>query len=94
MNLNAFNDCIRDIESEKTGTVIVLKHYDVFIDKFHDIGYKILDILEYQARNLLLLGERLIVLVQVDNPDYIMPPLGGRSPVWNNKEWLNTNRIK
>jgi RNAse (barnase) inhibitor barstar len=94
MNLNAFTDCIGDVESKNTGTVIVFKAYDSFMKKDNESGWKILDILEYQSRNLLLFGQRLIVLVQVEDPQFTVPALGGRAALWNQNEWLDKNRVK
>ena len=92
-NLNALNDCISDIEiSEESGRVLVFNRYDFFAAKAPHVACSVLDIMEINSRRLLLFGRRLIILVQSDDPGISFEPIGGRSVMWNEKEWLNRSR--
>jgi hypothetical protein len=53
-------------------------------------AHAVLDAFECSARSHLLSGNFLIGLVQTDDERFCCPPLGGRSPSWNDKEWLHT----
>lgn len=92
-NLNALNDCISDIEiPEEGGRVLVFSRYDSFAARFPDVAWSVLDIMEINSRRLLLFGQRLIVLVQSDDPELFFEPVGGRPVMWNRKEWLARSR--
>ena len=92
-NLNALNDCISDIGiPEKGGRVLVFNGYDSFAAKVPDVAWSVLDIMETNSRRLLLFGRRLIILVQSDDPGISFEPVGGRSVMWNSREWLNRSR--
>lgn len=52
----------------------------------------VLDVMAGACRFFLLNGKRFMVLVQTENPDIQIGSLGGRSPVWNRREWLNAKR--
>ncbi len=91
-NLDAFNDCMFDVQSSLTWTVIVIEHYDIF-KKFHPhISFHILDIFEINSRLLILFGRRLIILLQVDDPNFSMDWLWSRGTNWNRKEWFIKDR--
>jgi hypothetical protein len=92
-NLNALNDCLGDIEiPDDGGRVLVLNKYDSFAAKFPPVAWSVLDIMETNSRQVLLLGKRLIILVQSDDPAISFDPLGGRGVTWNSREWLNSSR--
>ncbi|PJZ75267.1 barstar family protein [Leptospira neocaledonica] len=91
-NLSAFQDCISDIESKNSGTVLLFINYDTFSTKNREFAHRVLDILEYESRNLLLIGQRLIVIVKVHDAKFSVSNLGSRSANWNHKEWLNKDR--
>lgn len=94
-NLNAFADCLTDMYNTKyRGLVIVFRHYDHFVDEDVKFAEAILDIIARESRVWLLTGQKLIVLMQSDNPDLNFPKLGGTSPSWNNREWFNEDREK
>lgn len=48
--------------------------------------------MEKNSRLLLLFGLRLIVLVQSNDPEISFDPVGGRSVMWNGREWFNKSR--
>ena len=92
-NLSALNDCIGDIEiPEEGGRVLVFNKYDSFAARFPDVAWSVLDIIEVNARRLLLFGRRLIVLVQSDDPEISFNRVGGWPVIWNRREWLKSSR--
>jgi len=92
-NLNALNDCIGDIGvPEEGGRVLVFNRYDSFAANEPQLAWSVLDIMEVNSRRLLLVGRRLIILVQSDDPGISFESVGGRAVMWNTREWLNTSR--
>jgi RNAse (barnase) inhibitor barstar len=92
-NLNAFNDCLSDIEvPDSSGTVLVFLRFDAFAKEFPQVAWNVLDIIETNSRRLLLTGQRLIALVQSDDPAISFEPVGACAVSWNSREWLNNNR--
>jgi hypothetical protein len=98
-NLNAFNDCMRDVvagrygwASNVTGLVLVLVAYDTFARSRPQPAQAVLDIIAAQSRNALLFGRRLICLVQSRDPQISFEPVGALPVVWNDAEWLNSRR--
>ena len=88
-NFNALNDCLSDFEINKTGLVIVFRHFQI-VDK--DIANGLLDIFARNSRLQSLFGKRLLTLVQVDNPKYEINAVGSYDVLWNGAEWLNSKR--
>ena len=88
-NLNALNDCLSDIEISETGLVITFRHFQS-VDKV--IAHNLLDIIARNSRLHNLFGKRLLTLVQVDNPNYEIDPVGSSSVLWNGAEWLDSKR--
>jgi len=88
-NLNALNDCLHDLEIQKVGLVICLRHFQI-VD--NDLAYRLLDIFANHSRLQSLFGKRLITLVQVDNPNYEIKSIGSYEIEWNGAEWLNSKR--
>lgn len=94
-NLNAFEDCLTDMYNKTyRGLILVFRRYDSFVEEDGKFAEAILDIIARQSRVWLLTGQKLIGLIQSDNPDLDFPELGGTSPSWNGIEWLNENRKK
>ncbi|WP_100616346.1 barstar family protein [Confluentibacter citreus] len=94
-NLNAFVDCLRDLYNKKyKGLILAFRNYDNFVNEDKNLATGILDIIAKESRIWLLTGQKLIGLVQSDNPDLDFPELGGISPDWNSSEWFNDNRKK
>jgi RNAse (barnase) inhibitor barstar len=89
-NFNALNDCLSsDIDITEKGLVIVFRHLDKFnLKTIHTL----LDVFVTNARQHFIFGKKLLILVQVDNPDFIIEPVGAIGLYWNDKEWLNKNR--
>lgn len=98
-NLDALNDCMRDVASadcgwdaDATGLVIVLKAFDVFTAVDRRTAQIMLDIFADQARRAILIGHRIICLVQSNDPQLAFDPVGAMPVVWNESEWLNSKR--
>jgi RNAse (barnase) inhibitor barstar len=92
-NLNAFNDCLSGIDVPIDGGVaLVLRRYDRFAEHSRDIAQLILDICARNSRRFILFGQRLVTLVQSDDPNLSFDPVGSTSVMWNHREWFNKNR--
>jgi RNAse (barnase) inhibitor barstar len=89
-NLNAFNDCLRDIGDDNL--VLVCTGYDRFAKLEPQDAHGLLDVFAGQARGALLFGGRWLCLVQSDDPDLHFPHVGATPVLWNDKEWLNASR--
>jgi RNAse (barnase) inhibitor barstar len=92
-NLNAFNDCIKDIEvPDSGGRAIVLRRFDSFTSCEPRVAQDILDILALASWYCLLFGRRLLTLAQSDDPRILFDPVGAHPVLWNPREWLDKNR--
>jgi RNAse (barnase) inhibitor barstar len=93
-NLNAFNDCLSDVEIPESagGCAIQFLGFDKLAAALPVFAHAILDIIETNSRRFLLTGQRLIALVQSDDPRISFEHLGCSTATWNRKEWLNKNR--
>ena len=98
-NLDALNDCMRDVAShsygwhaDATGLVIVLRSFDAFARVDRNIAQGMLDIFADQARCAMLIGNRIICLVQSNDPQLSFEPVGAMPVMWNDAEWLNAKR--
>ena len=92
-NLDAFNDCIGDLEvSDSGGRAIVLRRYDSFVRCESRSSQHILDILASASWHCLLFGRRLLTLVQSDDPRIQFEPVGAHPALWNPREWMDKDR--
>ena len=99
-NLDALNDCMRDVASgdygwdaaTDTGLVIVLRAFDAFAAAHPRTAQIMLDIFADQARFASLVGHRIICLVQTNDPQLAFEPVGAMPVMWNDAEWLNSKR--
>lgn len=92
-NLNALNDCLSDMDVPYDGgAVLVLLKFDIFYKIFGEEVQDFLDVLEIASRKFLLYGRRFITLIQSNDPNISLKPVGACAIVWNGKEWLNKNR--
>lgn len=98
-NLHAFNDCMGDVASgdygwhaEATGLVIVLRAFDAFGRIDRRGAQSMLNILADQARCAILIGHRIICLVQSNDPRLAFDPVGAMPVEWNDAEWLDSKR--
>jgi RNAse (barnase) inhibitor barstar len=98
-NLAALNDCMSDVASgdygwnaEATGLVIVLRSFDAFATVDRRTAQMMLDIFADQARYAILIGHRIIYLVQSNDPRLAFEPVGAMPVMWNDAESLNAKR--
>jgi hypothetical protein len=98
-NMNALNDCMRDVVSgdygwpaEATGLVLVLSGYDAFAARCPTASQVLLDILADHGRSAALFGRRLLFLVQTNDPQIVFSPVGARPVNWNDAEWCTWQR--
>lgn len=92
-NLNAFSDCLSDLEmDEEGGFAIAIMHFNSFFRVMPDRAQAVLDIIETNSRRHLLIGKRLIALVQTDNPRVVYEHVGCITPSWNPRERMERNR--
>ena len=98
-NLDALNDCLRDVaafaygaDSDSTGTVVAFRHFDRVAERAPDRAEAVLDIFTSRARDGLLFGHRMMVLVQSDDPEASFGPLGAQHALWNEQERLSAAR--
>lgn len=98
-NLDALNDCIRDVldgrygwDAETTGLVLVFTGYDRFAHHCPRAAQIVLDIMADQARSALLLGRRVMCLVQSGDPRIRFEPVGAMPVMWNDAEWPDAKR--
>ncbi len=99
-NLAALNDCMSDVASgdygwdgdADTGLVIVLRAFDAFAVVDRRTAQLMLDILADQARRALLIGHRVICLVQSNDPRLAFEPVGAMPVMWNDAERIQSKR--
>jgi hypothetical protein len=88
-NLNAFNDGLRTFPFPASKCVaICIEGFHRFVDQHEKIAHGILDVIEYQSRNHLLFGHKLVTLIQTDDGDFESTELGARRANWNDAEWM------
>lgn len=92
-NLNAFNDYLTDLTMSASGrAAICLSGYQRLVAEDPEFARTILETIEDNSRYHLLLGRRVVGLIQTDDANYETGPLGGRAGSWNQKEWFNDAR--
>jgi hypothetical protein len=102
-NMDALAECLTDLPiREDGGAVLVFHKFNAYasgsgsalMHSGRAVAEVLLDVLAGTCRFCLLNGSRFIVLVQTENPNIQIGQLGGVSPKWNRREWLNKNRTK
>jgi hypothetical protein len=92
-NFDALHDALRFYPfGASKRSVIAIDGYQDYVKADRQRSSSLLDLLEASARDHLLLGKTLIILIQTDDATYVCNNIGGRSAQWNNKEWLNSSR--
>jgi RNAse (barnase) inhibitor barstar len=92
-NLDAFNDCLSDLEIPDIGGVLlVLRDFDRFAAISPEAAHAILDICADNSRRFLMTGKRFAVLVHSSDPRISFPPVGASGVVWNPQEFLDAKR--
>jgi len=90
-NYDALDECLEDIKIKDTGIIIVFEHFDKLAKETRQV---LLDIFDRAARFHLLMGHRIINLIQVDNADTEFEPIKAYHVNWNRREWHITDRQK
>ena len=88
-NLDALNDCLSELQIGDAGHLVVFRNFDV-VEAY--IAFHVVDILAHNARDYMLIGKKLITLVQVNEPKFSMAPVGACSVLWNGAEWMDATR--
>ena len=98
-NWDALNDCLGDVRAFywdlPAGTlrvVLALRRFDTFAANYPREAHFLLDIYAVNQREALIGGDHLICLVQSDDPNVQLAPVGATGAQWNRDEWLNRNR--
>ncbi|MFL6119042.1 barstar family protein [Actinophytocola sp.] len=98
-NLDALNDCLRDVARyeygaarDATGTVLVFTGYDAFAGREPRAAQVILDIIATAARGAMLVGHRLLCLVQSNDAGITFDGVGATPVRWNPVEWRDDQR--
>ena len=98
-NVDAFNDCTRDVVADvwgsdlgATGFVLALGNYDAFVRRDTEAAHVVVDILANQCRNGALIGHRMMCLMQSNDPELRLPPMGATPMLWNDAGWLDARR--
>ena len=99
-NLEALGDCMSDVAAAdygwdanaNTGLVIVLRAFNAFTKVDCRTAQKVLDIFADRARSAILIGHRIICLVQSNDPRLAFEPVGAMPVLWNDAEWLDSQR--
>jgi RNAse (barnase) inhibitor barstar len=85
-DFGALKESLKELDITGKGTVLLLHHFDA-VDK--ETAQILLDILARASQWHLLLGERLLTLLQVDDAEATYEPVGARPVLWNPHEWLD-----
>ena len=98
-NLDALNDCMfgvacgeYGIGAEAAGLALVLRNFDGFVRDDRATAHLALEIFAGQAAFAMRFGRRILILLQSDDPNLVLDPVGAITPRWNGREWLDTSR--
>lgn len=76
----------------QTGLVLVFRAFDAFAAVDRRTAQIMLDIVADGARSAILIGHRIICLVQSNNPELAFEPVGAMPVTWNDAERANAER--
>jgi hypothetical protein len=98
-NLDALNECLSDVagcdygfSEADAGLVLVMRGIDRFMQRQPRLALDLMDAVVGTARGAALFGHRILCLVQSDDPNLEIPPIGAAVVSWNDAEWMNSNR--
>jgi RNAse (barnase) inhibitor barstar len=92
-NLDSLSDCLADIAIPYDGgAIVVFDHFEAFVKGHLQLAQGLLDIFEISSRRFLLIGQRLIALVQVDDPKIVFEPVGACPVLLNPIEYAGRFR--
>jgi RNAse (barnase) inhibitor barstar len=92
-NLASWIDCLGELQiPAESGVVMQFRHFDAFSRADPQFAHTLLDSIESASRRFLLLGQRLLALVQSDDPRIRFERIGAVPVNWNPREWLDADR--
>lgn len=92
-NLDALNDGLRHMEFPPSLAVaFAFESYHLIAAQDALFANAVLDVIEHQARDHLVAGERMVALVRTDDASFTAHNLGTRGATWNAAEWMDANR--
>lgn len=92
-NLAAWIDCLEELDVPYDGGVVMrIRHFDSFARADPQFAHTLLDSIESASRRFLLLGQRLLALIQSDDPRIRFERIGAVPVNWNPREWLDADR--
>jgi len=92
-NMNALNDGLRGYPfGVSHRNALVIRDFDILVEEDREGSRILLDLLETTARDHLLWGKTLVVLIHTNDNRYDSGPVGGRSAHWNQREWMDASR--
>jgi RNAse (barnase) inhibitor barstar len=92
-NLASWIDCLGELDVPYEGGVVMqFRHFDAFARSDPTFAHTLLDSIESTSRRFLLLGQRLLALVQSDDPRIRFDRIGAVPVNWNPREWLDSDR--
>ncbi|WP_347159786.1 barstar family protein [Pontibacter chitinilyticus] len=89
-NLDALKDSLTEFNITGAGLVVVLHHLDVVAQ---ETAQALLDTLAENARYHLLIGERVLTLVQVDAAQATYTTAAAKPLPWNPHEWTSLPKL-
>jgi RNAse (barnase) inhibitor barstar len=92
-NLASWIDCLAELPIPHEGGVVMqFRHFDAFARSDPQFAHTLLDSIESASRRFLLLNQRLLALVQSDDPRIRFERIGAVPVNWNPREWLDSDR--
>lgn len=95
-NISALSDCLlNDLKIPyEGGLVLTFKNFNLFYQKDKIMAHEILEVVSEASRRRILSGERLIMLVQSQDPLFSPDMIGSYRILWNRNEFIDKKRIK
>jgi hypothetical protein len=99
-NLDALSDCLFDVVAGETGfgdgastRVLAIYQFDSLVRNDPTFAYQLVDILFENAIMGLKLGLPFLVMLQTDDPELKLPPVGATPIGWNRAEFGRSTRV-
>ena len=95
-NMSALGDCLlHDLKIPfEGGLVLIFKSFNLFYQKDKTMAHEILERISVASRRRILSGERLIMLIQSQDPHFSPDMVGAYHVLWNRNEFVDKRRIK
>jgi hypothetical protein len=86
-NISSFDDSLNFVNiTSSVGLVWVIRNFQVIDQINENLAQWILESVAIKARTLLVLGHRLLLCIQTDDPRRWFAPVGATPVLWNPKE--------